>query len=451
LDEAVAAYRRGVERLPEVSAGYSSLLLTLHYLPGLPEGTIAKERRRWNLQIGEPLRKTILPHPNDRNPNRRLRVGYVSPNFCEHVAGQNLRPLFRYHDHREFDVFCYSGVTQPDSLTEEFRQHADHWRSTIGVSDEAVARMIREDGVDILVDLALHTAGNRLPVFARQPAPVQVSFAGYPESTGLEAIQYRISDRWLEACASEFEDRRSEIGPSGESELRLPHSELRAAERVLLIDSFWCFDARGAEVGVNGLPPRESGGATFGSLASFFKINDSVLRLWARILTQTKDSRLVLLSGVGNHRQRTVDFLAREGVTENRVKFVERHPRRGYLELYHRLDIGLDAFPYGGHSTSLDALWMGVPVVSLAGQAPVSRAGLSIMSNLGLPELVAYTEDDYVRIATELAGDLPRLSDLRANLRSRMENSVLTDAPRFARQIEAAYRAMWRAWSGERK
>jgi len=307
--------------------------------------------------------------------------------------------------------------------------------------------MIREDGVDLLVDLSQHTAGNRLPVFARKPAPVQVSFAGYPESTGLDEIEYRISDRWLEADASEMGDRRSEMGASP-PELRTPICDLRPAERVFFIDSFWCYDPRGMEVAINERPARANRRVSFGSLNSFCKANDSVLKLWARILRQTGDSRLVLLSGFGSHRERTLEFLAQEGIAETRVEFVERRPRKAYLELYHRLDIALDPFPYGGHTTSLDALWMGVPVVSLAGHAPVSRGGLSVLSNAGLPELVACSEEDYVRIATGLAGDLPRLANLRATLRSRMESSVLMDAPRFARQIEAAYRAMWRQWVG---
>jgi predicted O-linked N-acetylglucosamine transferase (SPINDLY family) len=175
-------------------------------------------------------------------------------------------------------------------------------------------------------------------------------------------------------------------------------------------------------------------------------VNDPVLKLWARVMSAIQDSRLILLSGFGSHRQRTVDFLAQQGVAPHRVEFVRPRPRKEYLELYHRLDIVLDTFPYNGHTTSLDALWMGVPVVSLCGEQPVSRAGLSQLSNLGLPELVAFTEDQYVEIATGLAKDIPRLKELRETLRPRMEKSVLMDAPHFARQIEACYRSMWREW-----
>jgi len=290
--------------------------------------------------------------------------------------------------------------------------------------------MIRQDEIDILVDLSQHTGGNRLPVFARQPAPVQVSFAGYPESTGVDAIEYRISDRIVEDSAA---DR-----VSGNK------------EQVFLLDSFWCYDLGGMDIEVNALPAKENGRVTFGSLTHVCKINEPLLRLWARVLAQVGDSHLVLLGRAGSHRQGIWERLEREGVERQRVEFVEPRPHRMYLELYHRLDMVLDTLPYSGHTTSLDALWMGVPVVSLVGKTRVSRGGLSILTNLGVPELVAPTEDDYIKIAVQLAHDLPRLAELRATLRSRMEASVLTDAARFTQSIEAAYRAMWRRWCGEK-
>jgi predicted O-linked N-acetylglucosamine transferase (SPINDLY family) len=281
------------------------------------------------------------------------------------------------------------------------------------------------------VDLSQHTAGNRLLVFARCPAPVQVSFAAYPESTGLEAIEYRISDRYLEVGS--VNDR------------------MGRTEHICLVDSYWCYDPCGMELPVNRLPAQESGRVSFGCLNSFCKINEPLLRLWTRVLQQVRDSRLVLLTDAGSHRQRTLEFLERAGIESHRVEFAAPRPRKAYLELYHQLDIALDPFPYTGHSTSLDALWMGVPVVSLVGESSVSRAGLSQLSNLGLPKLAAFSEDDYVGLATELAGDLPRLAELRRTLRLRMEASPLMDAPRYARNIEASYRAMWRALCKEKQ
>jgi predicted O-linked N-acetylglucosamine transferase (SPINDLY family) len=315
----------------------------------------------------------------------------------------------------------------PDSVTARFRERADQWRSTIGVGDEALAAMIRRDGVDILVDLTQHLEGNRLPMFARQPAPVQVSFAGYPESAGLDAIEHRISDRYLEIHSS--------VDALGDK------------EHVHFIDSFWGYDPCGIELEVNRLPGSETGRVTFGSLGNFRKVNDRVLKVWARVLGGVTDSHMLIWCPAGSARERTLEILEREGVAAHRVEFVGQQPRPDYLALYHRLDIVLDTFPYNGHTTSLDALWMGVPVVSLAGSAPVSRAGLSQLSNLGLSELVAFSEEDYVRTAAELAADLSRLAELRSTLRPRMKASVLMDGPRFARNIEAAYRAMWTRWS----
>jgi predicted O-linked N-acetylglucosamine transferase (SPINDLY family) len=311
-------------------------------------------------------------------------------------------------------------------MTDEFRLCAQLWRNTVGMEDEALAELIRQDGVDILVDLTQHMAGNRLLMFARKPAPVQVSFAGYPDSTGLETIEFRISDRYLE-----LHQRMERIGRK---------------EFVYLIDSFWCYDPCGMNIQVNELPSKSSGIITFGNLNNFCKVNAPVLRLWARVLRKVKDSRLLLLSKNGSHRQRTLDAFEREGVQASRLEFVGYRPRREYLELYHRLDIVLDSFPSNGHTTSLDALWMGVPVVSLAGETPVSRAGLSQLNNLGLPELVACSEAEYVNVAEALAQNLPRLAQLRSTLRERMENSVIMDSSRFARNIESAYRKMWQAW-----
>lgn len=187
---------------------------------------------------------------------------------------------------------------------------------------------------------------------------------------------------------------------------------------------------------------------TFGCLNNFCKINAGILATWAQVLQQVKNSRLVLLADQGSHRQRTVEFLGRQGVSSDRVEFVCFRPRPQYMELYHRIDLGLDSFPYNGHTTSLDSLWMGVPVITLVGETPVSRAGWSQLSNLNLRELAATTATKFVQIAVDLASDWPRLSDLRRTLRSRMTQSPLMDAPKFARGIESAYRHMWQTWCG---
>ncbi len=303
------------------------------------------------------------------------------------------------------------------------------WRNIVGLSDEQIAKQIREDRIDILVDLALHMGKNRLLVFARKPAPIQATFAGYPGSTGLETIDYRLTDPYLDppGLNDQFYSEKS---------FRLPHT-------------FWCYDPLGANVAVNALPAHSHGHITFGCLSNFCKVNDPVLKLWAQVLKAVDRSRMVILAPEGSHRQRLLDLLQREEIAPDRIEFVTQRPRVPYLELYHRIDVGLDTLPYNGHSTSLDSFWMGVPVITLVGKTVVGRAGVSQLTNLGLTELIANTPQEYVRLAAELAGDLPRLAELRRTLRPRMQSSPLMDAAGFARDIEAAYRQMWRTWCAD--
>jgi predicted O-linked N-acetylglucosamine transferase (SPINDLY family) len=395
--------------------------------PGYDGRSIAEEYRRWNGQHAEPLRKFIEPHTNNRDPDRRLRIGYVSPDFRDHVVGRNLLPLFRQHDRRHFEITCYAQTPRRDAMTSQFQQYSDRWRNIVGLSDEQVANQIRQDEIDILVDLALHTSGNRLLVFARKPAPVQVTFAGYPSSTGLSAIDYRLSDPYLD--------------PIGMDE------SIYSEQTIRLPDSFWCYDPLDCrDIPVNPLPALDSGVVTFGCLNNFCKVNDDVLALWAKVLRQVDNSRLLYLAPLGSCRARTLERLREEGLDPRRVEFVGRQSRREYLETYHRIDLGLDTFPYSGHTTSLDSLWMGVPVVTLVGNRAVARAGWCQLSNLGLGELAGQSPEQYVQIAVELAKDLPRLEQLRSTLRRRMEQSPLMDAAKFARNIEAAYREMWHNW-----
>lgn len=419
-DEALAQFRRALEWAPGNAALHSNLICMLHYHPEQSAVAMGAEQQRWNEKFCVPLRGRIRPHGNDRGPDRRLRIGYVSADFRDHVVGNYLLPLLRHHDPAAFETFAYSGVLRPDRVTEMIRPLMHHWRDVAGLNDEALAALIRRDEVDILVDLSQHLSGNRLLVFARQPAPVQVSFAGYPESTGVETIRHRVSDRFLE-----------------------PKAE---GDQILLVDTFMCYEPRESGLEPNALPAGENGRVTFGNLNNFCKVNEPALRTWARVLVGVKDSRLVFLSPQGSHRQQTIEFLGRAGVEAERVEFFEPRPRRQYLELYQQVDIALDPFPYNGHTTSLDALWMGVPVVSLAGERAVARAGLSQLTHLGLPELVACDAEAYAQIAVQLAHDLPRLRELRRTLRPRMEASTLMDAPRFARQMENAFRRIWRQW-----
>jgi predicted O-linked N-acetylglucosamine transferase (SPINDLY family) len=289
-----------------------------------------------------------------------------------------------------------------------------------------MADTVRQDRIDILVDLAMHASGNRLSVFARKPAPVQVTWLAYPGSTGLTAIDYRLTDPQLDPTG--LDDAWY-----SEKSVRLPHT-------------FWCYGSPPDLPQVNELAALSTEQITFGCLNNFAKVKEVMLSAWCRLLREVPNSRLLLHAKEGRHRQKVRDILAREGIDPARLEFIGRLPVSEYFQCYHRIDIALDTFPFCGGTTSCDALWMGVPVVSLVGKTTVSRGGLTILTNVGLAELAANTVDDYVKIAKELAGDLPKLAVLRAGLRQRMAQSPLMDAPRFAQDIEAAFRDMWRRW-----
>jgi predicted O-linked N-acetylglucosamine transferase (SPINDLY family) len=426
LDEAIGAFRQAISLKPGFAEAHSNLFLTLNYHSGYDAKMIQGELGRWKQQHAEPLKKFIQPHTNDRDPERRLRVGYVSPDFCQHVVGRNLLPLLSRHDHGQMEIFCYSNVVRADGLTDQFRRLADVWHSVVKLSDSQAADLIRQDRIDVLVDLALHTAGNRLGIFARKPAPVQATFAGYPGSTGLDTIDYRLTDPYLD--------------PPGLNDPFYSETSLR------LPGSFWCYDPLVAELAINALPAQSQGYVTFGCLNNFCKVNEQVLQLWAQVLKTVSNSRLLLMAPEGSSRQRVLDRLGKEGIDAQSVEFVAKQSRLEYLHTYNRIDIGLDTFPYNGHTTSLDSYWMGVPVITMVGRTVVGRAGLSQLSNLGLPELIAQSAEEYVRLVAALAGDLPRLAELRRTLRPRMSASPLCDGQRFARSIEAAFRAMWRQW-----
>jgi protein O-GlcNAc transferase len=430
LDEAVAVYREAIAANPGCVEAHSNLLLSLHYHASYAPQMIAEEHRGWNRQHAEPLRKYIQPHLNDRSPERRLRVGYVSPDFREHAVAKFLLPLVLHHDRNELEVFAYSNVRIPDATTGQFRAHADNWRRIAGLSDADAAELIRQDQIDILVDLAGHTSGNRLTLMARKPAPIQVTYLGYPNTTGLTAMDYRLSD--------------ARADPPGETEKY--HSEYL----VHLPDGMWCYSPDPEAPTITTSPAAVTGRVIFGSFNQWAKLNRHVLRLWGMLLMRVHGAQLLLkgaAQGDTSGRRSALEVLATEGVTEDRVHFIDRAPTHAqHMAQYRLVDIALDPFPYNGATTTCEALWMGLPVVVLAGRSHVSRVGVSLLSRAGLSELIAETPEQYLKIASELANDIPRLAMLRSSLRDRMRQSPLMDGPRFARNLEAAYRQMWRNW-----
>ena len=403
LDLALGCYRRAALLEPATPTFLSNLIYSLHFHPDYDSMALLAESCRWDQRHARPLEHLIPSHDNVPSIDRPLRVGYVSPDFREHVVGRNVFPLLREHDPQSVEVFCYAAVSHPDSVTAQFRNLASGWRDICHLDPDRAAEVVRNDRIDILVDLTLHMAGSRLPIFARKPAPVQVTYLGYCGTTGLEAMDYRLSDAYLDPPVNDATCYREET-------IRLPRS-------------YWCYEPLGSAPAVSAVPALAQGCVTFGCLNNFAKISDAAWEVWFEILLAAPRSRLLILVPTGSARQRAVARAGQRGIATDRLEFVDRQRWNIYIQAWQRIDIALDPFPYGGGITSCDALWMGAPVVTLSGKTAVGRGGRSILSNLGLPELVAETPRQYVEIAVALAADLPRLSELRATLRGRMENS----------------------------
>jgi len=425
LDDAIAAYRKAVANAPGDPEVQSNLVYALYFHPAYTVRSIAEETHRWNQQHAESLSKFIEVHTNDRSPNRRLRVGYVSPDFRDHVVGRNLLQLLLHHDRSQFDITCYAHVLKPDAMTEQLHRQTDRWRDIVGLSDAQGVQQICEDQIDILIDLTLHMANNRLLIFAQKPAPVQVTYLAYAGSSGMSAMDYRLSDPHLDPPGTD-------LSVYTEKTIRLPRT-------------YWCYQPGPAPAPATA-PVRQNAFVTFGCLNNFAKVSSRALDEWAKILAAVPNSRMILHALPGEHAQGIARRLEQAGVASRRMQFIGRQPWSAYVQTYSKIDIALDPFPYAGGITTLDGLWMGVPVVTLSGDTAVGRGGRSILSNLGLPELIAYDHEQYVQIAISLARDLDRINALRRDMRARMLASPLMDAAQFAHDVETAYRSMWHNW-----
>jgi predicted O-linked N-acetylglucosamine transferase (SPINDLY family) len=426
VEEAIAQHRRAVDLRPDDPNVHSILVFQLELDPRATRGSIFAERRRWNDRHARPLAAGIRPHDNDRDPERRLRVGYVSGDFCEHSAAAAFAGVVLNHDPRRVEVVGYADGGKEDADTERFRRAAALWRPTAGMSNDALAARVREDAVDILVDLTGHSGVARLLTFARKPAPVQVSAWGYAVGTGLDAIDYFFGDP-------------ISVPPEARADF---------SEAVVDLPCLTSFAPPGNAPDVAPLPALARGALTFGCFNRLAKV-PAALGLWATILHRVPDSRL-LLKFIGledeSTRDRVLGQFAERGIGPDRLTLLGTTDRRGHLAAYAEVDIALDPFPHGGGVTALEGLWMGVPMVCLLGDRVVGRLGASILATLGLPELVAETPEAYAEIAVRQAADLDRLAALRADLRGRLARSVLCDHRAYVDVVETAYRAMWRRW-----
>ncbi len=424
-EQAEASFRRALELGADLPEVHSNLLLSMHYHRGNDPEAMFAEHLAWARRYGSLVPRTAHPAPDPSR--RRLNVGYVSPNFMQHAVAWAIEPVFAAHDREAFQVFFYSNVAEPDATTQRFMKLCDHWRDVSTVSSAEEARMVRDDKIDILVDLAVHTGGGRPMLFARKPAPVQVNWQGYPNTSGLAEVGYRITDEYAD--------------PPGESDRH--HSEAL----VRMECGFFCY-APPPDAPEAGEPPSLAAGhITFGCFNNLAKVTPATLDLWSKLLHRVPGSRLFMKAhglGAETARRNVLEHFARNGISAQRVRLLGPEDRHSdHLARYNEVDIALDPFPYHGTATTCEALWMGVPVVTLAGRTHVARVGVSILQRVGVPELIASTVDEYVELAAGLAGDVRRLRALRAELRSRLRNSSLLDSRRFARSLEAAYRDMW--------
>ena len=418
---AIAAFRRSLALQPNAPDVHSNLLLAQNSLDRASAEEVADAHRAYGAHFAR-LLPPLAPLARTRRPGR-LRVGYVSADFRKHAVAMFFEALLDAHDRAAFEIHCYYNQPRGDEVTERLRARAEHFVPVAGFPDRALAERIRADGIDVLVDLTGHTADNRLPLFFLRPAPVQATWLGYLGPTGVPTIDWRITDVHADPPA------RGDL-PGLERPWRLPRT-------------LWCYRPHADAPDVAPPPAASAGHITFANLNTPGKTSPAALAAWAAILRAVPNSRLVLLTAA--HAGRIADlgrYFAAEGIDSTRVEFVTRVPLAQYLALYERIDIALDPFPYVGGATTCDAAWMGVPVVTLAGDRPFTRSGASILANLELPELVAPHVDGYVATAVALAGDIARLARLRAELRPRMRASPLTDAPRFARDFEAALQSM---------
>ncbi len=429
LDEAIACYRNALRCKPGLEATHRRILFLTNYMNGLSPEEIFQEHRRW----GEAYNGLVNSprFTQDPDPARRLRVGYVSPDFCAHSVSFFFEPILAERDPQSVEIFCYAELAESkyDAVTARLQAASDHWYNTCGKSDLEVTEKIRADGIDILVDLAGHTAGNRLGAFAHKPAPVQISYLGYPNTTGLSAMDYRLTDAWAD--------------PPG-------HEAYYLEELIRLPEGFLCYSPPENCPAVVSPPVESVGYVTFGSFNNLKKVTPEVIACWSEILRAVPDARLILKNRAMHEtemRERYYALFARHGVERSRIELLGWLPTRAdHFASYSRVDIALDSFPYNGTTTTCEALWMGVPVLTLAGDRHATRVGTSLLQCIGLAELVARDPEDYVKRAVRLANDLKWLAEIRSGLRERMRTSTLCDGKTFARKLETVYRGLWRRW-----
>ena len=427
LEDAVAAYRQALRHRQDYAEAEMNLAFTQLYRSGVGLSDILRRARAWNQAYAARLERTVHQPPS--HPQRLPRIGFVSADFRCHAVGLLVVPAIEGLAQAGYHLTCYSNSALTDELTSRFVTASTVWRPVAGMSDDSLADLIRSDGIDILIDLSGYSAQNRLLVFARKPAPLQVaSWVGYPATTGMPVMDYILADRWqIPPGAEEFYT---------EAVIRLP-------------DGYITFEPPADALPIGDLPALSQGGITFGSFNVLKKITPEVVAVWSRILNRLPTSRLIMktvaLSGSGA-RRRYSELFAAQGIAAERLRLIGGTSPSQHMAWMGQTDIALDSFPYAGGRTTLEALWMGLPVITLPGETFGSRHSLSYLSNIGLHDMAAADIDHYVELAVTLANDLPRLADLRAGMRQRMMSSPLCDSARFTGNLATALDTIWRRW-----
>ena len=426
-EEGIEMLRKAVEMAPNDPNIHSTYLFRLHHLADLDLQMLYEEHRHW-AQIHAPISLAKSYHANIPQTDRKIRVGYISGDFRTHPVAYFFEPLLEGHDRSEVEIYGYSNTSRPDRVTKRLAHKFDHYRNILNLCDTDVVNLIEQDRIDILVDLAGHTSGNSLTVMAHKPAPIAVTYLGYPDTTGTEQIDYRLTDSLADSASSQ---------------------SFYTEELVFLSDGFLCYRPPDFAVPEGPLPALRNGFVTFGSFNNNSKINPEILSLWVQVLHSNDGSRLVLKSRAGDddgvrqiyHRQ-----FERLGISPDRIEMHGQKPAIEYMKLYNSVDIALDTYPYNGTTTTCDAMWMGVPVISMFGKHHASRVGLSILTRVELESLAVSRRSEFVTKATALAQNLEALVDMRFSMRQRMTKSTLCNARAFAHSVESAYRQMWHKW-----
>ncbi|KPA15717.1 TPR repeat-containing protein [Candidatus Magnetomorum sp. HK-1] len=433
MPDAVNHIQKVIDVEPDSRVANSNLLLYLNYCPELSPKELFEYHKKWGQKF-PPLPKKHLLYSNYPDPDRPLRIGFISPDFRGHSVGYFIEPALIHYRLKQLEVFCYAHVPMPDKTTQSIKKRVHTFRQIHKMDDSVLAHQIRSDGIDILVDLAGHTANSRVHVMALQPAPIQITYLGYPTTTGLKQIDYRLTDIIVD--------------PEGESD------EFHTEKLIRLTPHFFCFPPLGNLIPVSPLPALEKKHICFGGFHNTSKISDKVILLWSNVLKQVPDSNMMLQAAAYDDPDIVRYFQScfeNHGISKNRVKCVGTLPFDHYLRLHHHIDIMLDTFPWTGHTTSCHALWMGIPILTLKGNKHSSRIGQCLMNALDMPEWIADDHDSFVEKAHRFSQDFNKLNKIRAYLRNQILKAKISNKQTYAQSLENTFRNIWQHWCDEQR